>query len=93
VNKRDLAKELAATYGIPIHQSVKILNGTFERIVEIITDGEEYNHSGFGKFRLADVKGRSIHDISTGDIIDIPERKQVKFSPSRQLGRELNLDS
>lgn len=61
-----------------------IVRNTFEVIASIAKEGE-VSVSGFGKFLSAMHEPRQARNPKTGEVIDVPATRRVKFRPSKIL--------
>lgn len=90
--KSKLADIIAEKYSIHKTWAQEIIDCVFNEIKAVVREGKEYHHSGFGKFKLNTKAERKMHDIITGKIITLPEKKRIKFTPSRTFNKTLNID-
>ena len=63
----------------------KALDAFFEALTEVLKNGGSYKHKGFGTFEIITRAAREGRNPSTGEVIQLPESKSVKFKCSRQL--------
>ena len=77
VNKKDLAAKLVAEYDL----SKKVAEGCMNTLKE---DGV-VDIYGFGKFSLSERAARMGLNPATGEKIEIPASKSVKFKASKSL--------
>ena len=59
-------------------------------IYSAIQSGETVELFGFGTFRVIQRKARQGHNPKTGEIIAIPAKKAVTFSPAKALKEAVN---
>jgi nucleoid DNA-binding protein len=90
MNKDSLINIIAQKQCIKKAETKKIVEAVFEEIQRVISSGEEYHHWGFGKFVLATRKSRKIHNVADGTLKMLPEKKNIKFVPSREFNKFLN---
>jgi DNA-binding protein HU-beta len=62
-----------------------ILRAAFEIIGQAVASGEEVSVPQFGKFIPVDKPARTGRNPHTGDAIEIPAKKVIKFRPSSVL--------
>ena len=58
-------------------------------VKDALRNSESVTISDFGTFRVKFQKGRQGRNPKTGETIDIPPRKVVKFTPSPKLNEQL----
>ncbi len=63
------------------------LLGTFE---EVLVKGEEVNFVGWGKFEVKETPARPGRNPKTGEDIEIPAKKVVKFKAGKTLADKVN---
>lgn len=70
--------------------ATKIVDFVFEEIRQAIVREEEVAISGFGKFVVVERKARRGVNPQTGDPIQIPASKTVKFKVTKSLKEDIN---
>lgn len=68
---------------------VVIFNETIDCLKDVIKEGEPIRFHGFGIFELYASKRRRGRNPQTGEVIDIPPRKKVKFRTSKSFADEV----
>lgn len=63
----------------------KSLDAITSAIRKIVSSGEYVKIRNFGTFKMVNCKGKKIHDISCGQMKDIPEYKNVRFIASDEF--------
>lgn len=88
MNKNDIIASVAnvTCARMEAKDSVETLINT---IKEALKNGERVTISDFGTFFVKFRKARKGRNPKTGEIIDIPPRKVVKFTPAPKLNKEL----
>jgi DNA-binding protein HU-beta len=81
---------MAEGAGITKAQADKALDGLLGAITEGLKDGGRVAFVGFGTFSVAERKARQGRNPKTGEVIQIPESKAVKFTPSEGLKKDFN---
>lgn len=61
------------------------VDGVFEALFETLTNGESVEVYGLGKFDVVDTKPRTAFNFKTGETVEIPSRKSMRFRPSKVL--------
>lgn len=62
-----------------------MVEATLRTISEALRDGEKVDLLGFGSFSVKETPARTGRNPRTGEEIEIPAGKKVKFKPSRTL--------
>ena len=91
MNKTDLIKKLTYETGIQ-HEAVQLVLESAALLVrEAIINGERVVIAGFGSFLPTVRKAKKAQNIRQGRTISIPERRGVKFRPSKFVKESLEL--
>lgn len=85
MKKKELVDGLAAVLGFTKKDTNKTLIEVFNFIGASLADGEEVSLPGFGKFKLFDKKAYTARNPQTGDPIDVPAKRVVKFKAAKAL--------
>lgn len=78
--------ELASKVGI----DDKALKLAFETIKSEVASGNKVDIAGFGSFQLVERAPRSSRNPKTGEVIQVPAKKAVKFKVSQTFKNVLN---
>mgnify|MGYP001367856581 FL=1 len=89
MTQTDLTRALAKTFGLPHVKSQRILRSLLETIAHALTTKETVSLRGFGSFRRVRRAAKKVRHPKTGEIITIPARVTVSFSPSPALEKRL----
>ncbi|MBM3296503.1 MAG: HU family DNA-binding protein [Candidatus Aminicenantes bacterium] len=89
MSKREITKKIAQDSGLTILQAQKAYMAMLEGIKEALRRGDHVTFSGFGSFEVKTRAERKGRNPKTGEIIPIPPKKRVKFTPSRELKKSL----
>jgi len=90
MKKADIISRMAEGAGITKNQADKALEGLLEAVKEGTKDGGRVAFIGFGTFSVVERKARTGRNPKTGEVIQIPESRTVKFTPSEGLKKEFN---
>ncbi|HEY9886645.1 MAG TPA: HU family DNA-binding protein [Vampirovibrionales bacterium] len=85
MNKSELVDSIADKAGLSKKDSEKALNGFIDSVLDTIGSGDEVNITNFGAFKVKVRNARKGKNPQTGEVIDIPEKKVVKFSVGKNL--------
>ncbi|MHA4990826.1 HU family DNA-binding protein [Cetobacterium somerae] len=70
-------------------ESETLVNGFFSTLEEILVKGEELSVIGFGKFEVATQSARVCRNPKTGEQMQVPEKKVVKFRVGKSLAEKV----
>ena len=86
MNKNDLIAAVAEMNdGMTKTQIKATLDATIETISDTLASGEDVDLFGFGKFSVGTRAARTGRSPQTGESLEIPESKVVKFKPAKAL--------
>jgi DNA-binding protein HU-beta len=66
-------------------QVEKTLDGFVTLLAKAVADGAEVSYPNLGKFQLKEQAARQARNPHTGETIDVPSKKVVKFTMSKSL--------
>lgn len=90
MTKADLVKKITEKVDVTATKAGDIVNVLFETITEALENDDHYNQDRFGTFKVVDRAARKGRNPQTGETIDIPAKKAVKFVVSGKLKDKLN---
>lgn len=85
LTKADLTELLYDRVGVNKREAKDIVDGFFNKISDVLVEGEAVRVSGFGNFQLRDKAARPGRNPKTGDLIPISARRVVTFHASQKL--------
>ncbi len=85
MNKSELIDKIAKDSDMNKTNSEKVLNSILSIITEAVAAGDKVTLIGFGTFSVSDRAGRQGRNPQTGQSIQIPARKVVKFKAGTKL--------
>jgi DNA-binding protein HU-beta len=85
MNKNDLISTIAAAADITKIAAERALAGLLDAIENGLATGDSVNIAGFGSFAVKERAARSGRNPQTGQQIDIPAKKIVKFKAGKNL--------
>lgn len=85
MNTSTLVAAVSAETGRPVHQIKSVIRAAINKIRAEIASGEHVELHGLGTFRAIKTKPKKGRDWSTGQPIDIPAGRKVKFTPVAAL--------
>ncbi|MFH1726703.1 MAG: HU family DNA-binding protein [Elusimicrobiota bacterium] len=84
MNRLDIIKAVAKVLTTKGEAS-KAVETTFETIRQALRDGEKVVISNFGTFRVKARQARTGRNPKTGDTVQVPPRKGIRFKASKNL--------
>jgi len=90
MKKADIISRMAEGAGITKAQAEKAMDELLDAVKHGLKDGGKVAFMGFGTFSVAERKARAGRNPKTGEVIQIPESKTVKFAPSEGLKKGFN---
>lgn len=85
MTKSEFIDALSEKLNIPKLKANDCYNAVFEVLCDAIKNGEEVTILNLGKFSVIEKSARTARNPSTGEPIEIPAHKVVKFKVSRTL--------
>ncbi|MGX6580118.1 MULTISPECIES: HU family DNA-binding protein [Bacillus] len=85
MNKTEFVGEVAEKLGVTKKEAAPKVEAVFNVIVETLTKGESIKIPGVGTFEVRERAARKGRNIQTGEEIEIPASKVVKFKPAKAL--------
>jgi DNA-binding protein HU-beta len=85
MGKKDLTARMAKDAGITLHQAQKAFAALLAHVKKDLRDGHKVNFSGFGSFEIKVREPRRGRNPKTGESINIPAKKRIRFNPSRRF--------
>ena len=85
VKKSELIQMYADKVGVSKKDSQENLDALWDLLTDLMRKGSKVNITGFGIFKVADRKAREGRNPRTGEVIQIPASKKVRFTPSKVL--------
>jgi DNA-binding protein HU-beta len=90
MTKAELVKTLKEQTSLTsLAQAEAAYNGLFVILAETLKKGDAVAISGFGSFKAVERKARKGRNPRTGQEIQIPASKAVKFTPGKSLKESL----
>lgn len=85
MTKRDIVKTLADKFALSQVDARKIVQGTFDAIVNTLVEQGRIELRNFGVFEVKTRKPRRARNPRTGEPVDVPARRVVTFKPGRLM--------
>ena len=91
ITKRDIALRIAKKNHLPQLLVLKIVQGAFDEIVEVLSEVGRLELRNFGVFLVKTRKPRQARNPKTGEKVMLPKRKVVTFKSSTLMMRKIKL--
>ena len=85
MNKGDLAEKVAQDLNLSKAAAEQALNSILGVIINAVTTGDKVALLGFGTFSVAERSAREGRNPKTGEVIQIPAGKVVRFKAGKIL--------
>lgn len=89
MNKKELIAAMAEKTGSNLAQTREMLNAFQEVVEEALVEGDKVALVGWGTFSVQERKARTGRNPRTGEPLDIPAKKSVKFKASDAINEKL----
>lgn len=85
MTKKDIVKTLADRFVLSQVDAKKVVQGTFDAIIETLVENGRIELRNFGVFEVKTRKPRKARNPRTGEEVFVPEKKVVTFKPGRVM--------
>ncbi len=90
MNKADVIDRVAGTAGVAKQHVEGVLEAFFDTVKSAVRGGDRVGWPNFGAFSSSERKARTGRNPRTGEPVEIPASKAIKFSPGSALKGYLN---
>ena len=90
MNKSDFIVRLAGNLDDTQVATKAMLETTLETVAEVLAEGDSVELHGFGKFEVVERNARKGRNPKTGEAVEVPAKKAVKFSAFASLKDVVN---
>lgn len=90
MNKSELIESIADKSGLSKADAAKALDGLIESVTEGLSKGDRIALIGFGSWSVEQRSARTGRNPRTGDEIQIPAKKVIKFKAGAGLANAVN---
>ena len=85
VTKKDIVEEIADQTGLKQTDSKIIIERFLDEIVQVVSEGNNIEIRGFGRFKIKPRKERVARNPRSGETVMIPAGLKPVFEPSKEL--------
>lgn len=89
LSKKELVEKLASNMGMSKSQTEYILSDVFNELTAILAQGYTVSIPNFGKFIVYNSDGYKGRNPATGEPVDVPPKRKIKFKPSNNLKSDI----
>ncbi len=90
MNKKSMVERVRQLTGLDVQKTERVLDATLGSIRDELRNGGEVALKGFGTFKVVERAARAGRNPKTGEAIQIPASRGVKFTPSGKLKEMVN---
>jgi DNA-binding protein HU-beta len=85
MTKSELVRELADEHELPRRQVAELVEAILEKITTVLKSGDKVQLTPFGQFRIRDRAARIARNPQTGEPVNVPAKRVLKFTAGRTL--------
>ncbi len=89
MTKKELVASIAKESGLTVKDSTKALNAFVTSVGNAMKSGERLQLPGLGTFKVTQRSARVVRNPRTGEKLNVPAKKVVKFKAAPALDKEL----
>ncbi len=89
MTKKDIILKVSDETNLTQIDVRKVVQKTFDCIIEALARGEKIELRNFGVFKLKQRKSRTGRNPRTGQVVLVPPRKVVVFKPGLEMKHEI----
>ena len=89
MTKKDIILKVADITNLKQVDVKKVVQKTFDCIVEALVRGEKIELRNFGVFKIKQRKSRTGRNPRTGQVVPVPPRKVVIFKPGLEMKQKV----
>ena len=89
MTKKDINLKVSDDTNLKQIDVKKVVQRTFDCIVEALTRGEKIELRNFGVFKIKQRKSRTGRNPRTGQVVPVPARKVVVFKPGLEMKKKI----
>lgn len=89
MTKKDIILKIADDTNLKQIDIKKVVQKTFDFIIEALVRGEKIELRNFGVFKVKQRKSRTGRNPRTGQVVPVPPRKVVVFKPGLDMKNKI----
>lgn len=83
--KADVVTYVAEKNGVSLVEAKRAVDAVFNAMTDALADGRTIELRGFGVFSTVDVQAQTRRNPGTGETVDVPAKRRVRFRAGRPL--------
>jgi nucleoid DNA-binding protein len=89
MTKKDIVLKIADETGIKQVDVKKVVQKTFDTVVESLAQMNKVELRNFGVFKIKERRARTGRNPRTGQVVPVPPRKVVVFKPGLEMKQKI----
>lgn len=85
MTKSELVRQLAEDFELPRRQVTELVEALLDKITAVLKTGDKVALTPFGQFRIRDRAARIARNPQTGEPVNVPAKRVLKFTAGRTL--------
>jgi DNA-binding protein HU-beta len=85
MTKSELVRQLADDFELPRRQVTELVEALLDKITSVLKTGDKVALTPFGQFRIRDRAARIARNPQTGEPVNVPAKRVLKFTAGRTL--------
>jgi DNA-binding protein HU-beta len=85
MTKSELVRVLSEDVELPRRQVTELVEAMLAKITEVLKTGDKVQLTPFGQFRIRDRAARVARNPQTGEPVNVPAKRVLKFTAGRTL--------
>ncbi len=85
MDKTDLIERLKSEMGYSEEEASRVVDAMMESLTESLSHGDKITLPGIGSMAVVDRAHRKGIDPQTGEAMDMPAEREIRFSPGKRL--------
>ena len=85
MTKSELVRQLAEDFELPRRQVNELVEALLDKITAVLKTGDKVALTPFGQFRIRDRAARIARNPQTGEPVNVPAKRVLKFTAGRTL--------
>lgn len=81
---------LAERHGLSKAQATRVIHSLVDYFTVSLSTGHGVRLSGLGVLDTHISAARTVRNVHTGEMVDVPEKRRIRFRPSVELKRAVN---
>ena len=89
MTKKEIVHKLARENGVTQEVTQAVVQGVFDEITNALVEDGRIELRNFGVFEVKDRAARSALNPRTGEPVDVPAKRVVRFKPGRYFAKRV----